>query len=234
MFLTYLEEGRDAFFVVAFGGEPDYVVARIEVDLRTEVRYPERRVTVRLEVERLGTTSLTTRETVLPAAGEVAAEARAVTVRWDRRARKPMPFTEAERASINAALDRVIRAAHRPAAITRPAALRGGAGPAGPPRPATPAQPPGREPPAHVGGVPVQELRAPRVGDHVHHLGQVDHDQPPLVDQQVVRGQVAVGQPFAGQDGQRRHELVPQAPPARLPRGGSRPAAVRPCRRARR
>jgi acyl-CoA thioester hydrolase len=104
VFLTYLEEGRDAFFVAAFGGEPDYVVARIEVDLRAEVRYPERRVTVRLEVERLGTTSLTTRETVLTRAGEVAAEARVVTVRWDPRARTPMPFTEAERASINAAL----------------------------------------------------------------------------------------------------------------------------------
>ena len=66
-------------------GDPDYAVARVEIDLRAEVRYPERRVTVRLQVERLGTTSLTTRETVLTAAGEVAAEARVVTVRWDRR-----------------------------------------------------------------------------------------------------------------------------------------------------
>ena len=65
MFLTYLEEGRDAFFMQTFGGEPDYVMARIEVDLRAEVRHPQRRVTVRLAVERLGTTSLTTRETIL-------------------------------------------------------------------------------------------------------------------------------------------------------------------------
>ena len=65
VFLTYLEEGRDAFFVQAFGGEPDYVMARIEVDFRAEVRHPQRRVTVRLAVERLGTTSLTTRETIL-------------------------------------------------------------------------------------------------------------------------------------------------------------------------
>ncbi len=101
VFLTYLEEGRDAFFAQTFG-EPDYVVARVEIDLRAEVRYPERRVTVRLEVERLGTTSLTTRETVLTQAGEVAAEARVVTVRWDRRARKPVPFSEAERARLAA------------------------------------------------------------------------------------------------------------------------------------
>ena len=101
VFLTYLEEGRDAFFAGAFG-DPDYVVARVEIDLRAEVRYPERRVTVRLEVERLGTTSLTTRETVLTAAGEVAAEARVVIVRWDPRARKPVPFSEAERARLAA------------------------------------------------------------------------------------------------------------------------------------
>jgi acyl-CoA thioester hydrolase len=101
VFLTYLEEGRDAFFAQTFG-EPDYVVARVEIDLRAEVRYPERRVTVRLEVERLGTTSLITRETVLTQAGEVAAEARVVTVRWDRRARKPVPFSEAERARLAA------------------------------------------------------------------------------------------------------------------------------------
>ena len=59
-------------------------------------------MTVRLEVERLGTTSLTTRETVLTAAGEVAAEARVVIVRWDRRERRPVPFSEAERARLAA------------------------------------------------------------------------------------------------------------------------------------
>jgi acyl-CoA thioester hydrolase len=106
VFLTYLEEGRDAFFVQTFGGEPDYVVARIEIDLRAEVRHPQRRVTVRLAVEHLGTTSLTTRETILTPAQEVAAQARVVTVRWDRRARKPMPFSETERARLTAVIER--------------------------------------------------------------------------------------------------------------------------------
>lgn len=104
VFLSYLEEGRDAFFAQTFGGEPDYVVVRVELDLRAEVRYPQRQVTVRLEVERLGTTSLTTRETIFSPSGEVAAEARVVTVRWDRRARKPVPFSDAERAQLNAAM----------------------------------------------------------------------------------------------------------------------------------
>jgi len=106
VFLTYLEEGRDAFFVQTFGGEPDYVVARIEIDLRAEVRHPQRRVTVRLAVEHLGTTSLTTRETILTPAQEIAAQARVVTVRWDRRARKPVPFSETERARLTAVIER--------------------------------------------------------------------------------------------------------------------------------
>jgi len=103
VFLTYLEEGRDAFFAQVLG-DPIYVVVRIEVDLRAEVRYPDRRVTVRIEVERLGTTSLTTRETILTPAGEVAAEARVVTVRWDADHGKPVPFSEAERALLAARL----------------------------------------------------------------------------------------------------------------------------------
>lgn len=97
VFLTYLEEGRDAFFTRALGGDPMYVVVRIEIDLRAEVRLAERRVTVAIEVERLGTTSLTTREKLLIPSREVAAEARVVSVRWDPDHRMPIPFSAAER-----------------------------------------------------------------------------------------------------------------------------------------
>lgn len=102
VFLTYLEEGRDAFFAQTLASDPIYVVVRLEVDLRAEVRYPDQRVTVRIEVERLGTTSLTTRETIITPANEVVAEARVVTVRWDSGQRKPVPFSEAERARLEA------------------------------------------------------------------------------------------------------------------------------------
>ena len=102
VFLTYLEEGRDAFFAQTLASDPIYVVVRLEVDLRAEVRYRDRRVTVRIEVERLGTTSLTTRETIITSANEVVAEARVVTVRWDSGQRKPVPFSEAERARLEA------------------------------------------------------------------------------------------------------------------------------------
>jgi acyl-CoA thioester hydrolase len=104
VFLTYLEEARDAFYAQALDGEPDYVVVRIEVDLRAEVRHQDGQVTVRIQAERLGTTSLTTRETVLAPSGEVAAEARVVTVRWNPGQRKPIPFSEAERVRLAAAM----------------------------------------------------------------------------------------------------------------------------------
>ena len=100
VFLTYLEEGRDALYVQALGRDPHYVVARVEIDLRAEVRYADRQLRVRIEVERVGTTSLTTRETILTPAGVTAAEARVVTVLWDTSAGKPMAFTADEHARL--------------------------------------------------------------------------------------------------------------------------------------
>ncbi len=97
VFLTYLEEGRDAFYRQILG-DPYYVVVRLEVDLRAEVRHQDRRVTVRIEVERVGTTSLTTRETILSASAQPVAQARVVTVRWDPGQGKPVPFSKDERA----------------------------------------------------------------------------------------------------------------------------------------
>jgi acyl-CoA thioester hydrolase len=108
VFLTYLEEGRDAFLAETLDRDPMYVVARIEVDFRAEVRLADdiagRYVTVRLEVERLGTTSVTTRETILTPSGEPAAGARVVTVQWDPGRRKPIPFSADSRARLEAHL----------------------------------------------------------------------------------------------------------------------------------
>ncbi len=104
VFLTYLEEGRDAFFAQALRADPIYVVVRIELDLRAEVRYADRRVTVRIVAGRLGTTSLETRETITTPSGDVAALARVVSVRWDASARKPVPFSESEREQLTAVM----------------------------------------------------------------------------------------------------------------------------------
>jgi acyl-CoA thioester hydrolase len=97
VYLTYLEEARDAFYTGVLRGDPDYVVVRIEIDLRAEIRHADRQVLVQIEVEQVGRTSLTTRETIRTPAGELAAQARVVTLRWDVAARMPLPFTAAER-----------------------------------------------------------------------------------------------------------------------------------------
>jgi acyl-CoA thioesterase FadM len=78
------------------------VVARVEIDLRAEIRLADRRLQVRIEVERVGTTSLTTRETIVTPAGVSAAEARVVTVLWDAAARKKVPFAADERTRLAA------------------------------------------------------------------------------------------------------------------------------------
>ncbi len=103
VFLTYLEEGRDAFYLQVLGDQ-NYVVVRIEIDLRAEIRHGDQQVSVQIQAERLGRTSLTTRELILTAAGQVAAEARVVTVRWDPAQRQPVPFSAAERIGLAEAL----------------------------------------------------------------------------------------------------------------------------------
>jgi acyl-CoA thioester hydrolase len=100
VFLTYLEEGRDALYAQVLGSEPVYVVARLEIDFRAEVRHEDQRVTVRIEVERVGTTSLTTRETIVGPSGQTVATARVITVRWDADLRQPVPFSDGERARL--------------------------------------------------------------------------------------------------------------------------------------
>jgi acyl-CoA thioester hydrolase len=99
VYLTYLEEARDAFYLRALG-DPIYVVVRLEIDFRAEVRHADRSVSVEIAVERLGTTSLTTRETLRTADGELAAEARVITVRWNQDQRAVVPFGEDERARL--------------------------------------------------------------------------------------------------------------------------------------
>lgn len=101
VYLTYLEEARDAFYLRALG-DPIYVVARLEIDFRNEVRHSDRAVHVEIAVEQLGTTSLTTRETLRTADGEMAAEARVITVRWDQESHAAVSFSDEQRARLAA------------------------------------------------------------------------------------------------------------------------------------
>jgi hypothetical protein len=67
-----------------------------------------------------------------------------------------------------------------------------------------------REPGGDVPGVAVEKAAAVRVGDDVDHLRQVDHHQPPVMDEQVVCRQVAVREAGAGEGCHGLDELAPE------------------------
>jgi acyl-CoA thioester hydrolase len=106
VYLTYLEEARDAALtriLRSVPGETGYVVARVAIDYRRELRHTDGPVTVSCEVATIGRSSARTRETIRSAAGDLAAECEAVIVRFDRESRQAEPWTDAERRAFMAA-----------------------------------------------------------------------------------------------------------------------------------
>jgi acyl-CoA thioester hydrolase len=95
-----LEEGRGALFspLIDAAGGFEFVLARIELDYRREVRHADGPVDVVTRIEQLGRTSVTMTHEIVRADGEVAAEGRSVLVAWDAEARRSRALTDAERA----------------------------------------------------------------------------------------------------------------------------------------
>ena len=105
VYLTYLEECRDEWLEQALGdGEAawDFVIARLAIDFRRELRLEDDVVLVSCRLERIGKSSITTRETIV-AAGDLAAEAEAVLVPRNRVAGGSRPLSGAERSAIERA-----------------------------------------------------------------------------------------------------------------------------------
>jgi acyl-CoA thioester hydrolase len=103
VYATYLEECRDEWLEGALDrGESawDFVIARLAIDFRRELRLEDDAVLVRCRLERIGTSSLTTREEIR-AGDEVAAEAEAVLVARDGQGSRPL--SDGERAAIERA-----------------------------------------------------------------------------------------------------------------------------------
>ena len=98
--LTYLEEGRDAWFEARGIRRDEYVVGRCTVTFRREIDPAVKAVTVHCSVGELGRSSLTTHERIVDADGETVVEAQFELVLWDRDQRGSRPITEAERASL--------------------------------------------------------------------------------------------------------------------------------------
>jgi acyl-CoA thioester hydrolase len=103
-YLVYLEECRDEWLESALRETEtswDFVIARVAIDYRRELRLEDDAVAITCRLERLGTSSVTTREEIR-AGGELAAEAEAVLVpRGD--ADRSRPLSAAERAALEAA-----------------------------------------------------------------------------------------------------------------------------------
>jgi len=105
VYATYLEECRDEWLDEALGhGEAawDYVIARLAIDFRRELRLEDDEVLVRCSLARIGTSSVTTKEEIR--AGDfVAAECECVLVARDKESGSSRPLSDDERQSFERA-----------------------------------------------------------------------------------------------------------------------------------
>jgi acyl-CoA thioester hydrolase len=100
VYATYLEECRDEWVertLAGAGDAWDFVLARVAIDFRRELRLEDEGVVVSCRLARIGTSSLTLAERIHTRAGELAAEAEAVLVARDREQGGSRPLTDAER-----------------------------------------------------------------------------------------------------------------------------------------
>jgi acyl-CoA thioester hydrolase len=106
VYATYLEECRDEWVDRILGDEGDawdFVLARVAIDFRRELRLEDEWVVVHCRLDRIGTSSLTLREEIRTREGEVSAESEAVLVARDRETGRSRRLNDAERAALERA-----------------------------------------------------------------------------------------------------------------------------------
>lgn len=99
VYLNYLEECRDAWAQSVLGSvvDPwDFVLARVEIDYRSELTQDDREILVRCRLASIGRSSVHTREEINKTDGAVAAEARSVVVPRDASTGRARALDEAE------------------------------------------------------------------------------------------------------------------------------------------
>ena len=107
VYATYLEECRDEWVDSVLGETSDswdFVLARVAIDFRRELRLEDEEVVVSCALERIGNSSVTLREQIRTREGELAAEAEAVLVARDRKIGSSRPLTDAERQAFERSL----------------------------------------------------------------------------------------------------------------------------------
>jgi acyl-CoA thioester hydrolase len=100
VFLTYLEEVRDEWLGRVLADHSlvwGYVIARVEIDYRRELTLEDDLIVARCTLERLGTKSVTTSESIATRDGEVVAKAKAVLVARDEETGQSRVISDDER-----------------------------------------------------------------------------------------------------------------------------------------
>jgi acyl-CoA thioester hydrolase len=103
VYLTYLEETRDAWFLEVLGNGlllNDFVLARCAVDFRSPLTQDDGDVDVQIQCTRVGTSSVTMAERVFSGRdGRLAAEGESVVVHTHPETGKSRPLTDEIRAA---------------------------------------------------------------------------------------------------------------------------------------
>jgi acyl-CoA thioester hydrolase len=102
VYLTYLEEARFAYWRALWGAEmgapqtPSVILARAEIDYRRAAKYGER-LDIKMSLEKVGRTSITSTYEVVSEAGDLVANAKTVLVAYDYATSQPVPISDAVR-----------------------------------------------------------------------------------------------------------------------------------------
>jgi acyl-CoA thioester hydrolase len=107
VYLNFLEEARDRWVQEVLGSVADtwdFVLARVAIDFRTELKQDDGEVLVRCRLDSIGRSSIRTREEILRFEGSLSAEARSVIVPRDPSTGRSRPLTNEERAVLEAEL----------------------------------------------------------------------------------------------------------------------------------
>ena len=99
-----LEEARVAFILDVLKRQLGaFVLARVEIDYRHEVRLQDREVVIDTQIERVGSSSVSLRSRICTPDGTLAAEAVTVLVAWDPEQRGARKLAGEERDVLTAA-----------------------------------------------------------------------------------------------------------------------------------
>jgi acyl-CoA thioester hydrolase len=103
VYLTYLEEARDAWVQEMLGTVTDtwhFVLARVAIDYKQELTQDDERVLVRCSLASVGRASIRTREEIVRRDGSLSAVAESVIVPRDPVTLRSRPLTEDERGAL--------------------------------------------------------------------------------------------------------------------------------------